>query len=257
MVGKKVPVAESIEISFSEPTETITTVSLATEINEDLTQDELDTLYGVGLLGIAEQEEAEAIATEVQAQLPELNPKQIELGLQFATKLLGEDYEIPSYKLADIQSQIIDWNIQRNNIDYDEASELDMYASEAKEEIDAEGNIDEIIDSLCDRFVVFTGSLAKSGYANKGLSEAMLINYEEYKKIPKRVKSLGYCFRKAMKECLAEINSREQDPIQAEEWAKNGASLKWEKNRSQNPDTLYKADYTKALICKDCDGKER
>lgn len=227
-----------------------------TEINEDLTQDELDTLYGVGLLGIAEQEEAEAIATVSIAQLPELNPKQIELGLQFATKLLGEDYEIPNYKLAEIQSQIIDWNIKRNNIDYDEASELDMYASEAKEEIDAEGDINEIIDSLCDRVVVFTGSLAKSGYANKGLSEAMLINYEEYKQIPKRVKSLGYCFRKAMKECLAEINSREQDPIQAEEWAKNGASGKWEKNRSQNPDTLYKADYTKALICKDCDGKE-
>ena len=227
-----------------------------TEINEDLTQDELDTLYGVGLLGIAEQEEAEAIATEVQAQLPELNPKQIELGLQFATKLLGEDYEIPNYKLAEIQSQIIDWNIQRNNIDYDEASELYMYASEAKEEIDADGVIDEIIDSLCDRFVVFTGSLAKSGYANKGLSEAMLVNYEEYKKIPKRVKSLGYFFRKAMKECLAEINSREQDPIQAEEWARNGASGKWLKNQNQSPDTLYKADYTKALICKDCGGKE-
>ena len=227
-----------------------------TEINEDLTQDELDTLYGVGLLGIAEQEEAEAIATEVQAQLPELNPKQIELGLQFATKLLGEDYEIPEYKLAEIQSQIIDWNIFRNNIDYDEASELDMYASEAQEEIDAEGDIDEIIDSLCDRTVLMVGALAKSGYANKGLSEAMLINYEEFKKIPKRVKSLGYCFRRAMKECLAEINSREQDPQQAKDWAENGASSKWEKNRSQNPDTLYKADYSKALLCKDCDGKE-
>ena len=227
-----------------------------TEINEDLTQEELDTLYGVGLLGIAEQEEAEAIATEVQAQLPELNPKQIELGLQFATKLLGEDYEIPNYKLADIQSQIIDWNIFRNNIDYDEASELAMYASEAQEEIDAEGNIDEIIDSLCDRTVLMVGALAKSGYANKGLSEAMLVNYEEYKTIPKRVKSLGYCFRKAMKECLAEINSREQDPQQAKDWAENGASSKWEKNRSQNPDTLYKADYSKALLCKDCDGKE-
>lgn len=219
MAYKKVPVIESVEVSFSEPTETLSTLSVAT-------------------------------------QLPDLNPKQIELGLQFATKLLGEDYEIPAYKLADIQSQIIDWNIKRNNIDYDEASELAMYASEAQEEIDAEGNIDEIIDSLCDRFVVFTGSLAKSGYANKGLSEAMLVNYEEYKKIPKRVKSLGYCFRKAMKECLAEINSREQDPIQAEEWAKNGASSKWEKNRSQSPDTLYKADYTKAVICKDCGGKE-
>ncbi len=210
--------AESVEISFSEPTETM--------------------------------------VTEVQAQLPELNPKQIELGLQFATKLLGEDYEIPNYKLAEIQSQILDWNIFRNNIDYDEASELAMYASEAKEEIDAEGHIDEIIDSLCDRAVVFTGSLAKSGYANKVLSEAMLVNYEEYKTIPKRVKLLGYCFRKAMKECLAEINSREQDPQQAKDWAENGASSKWLKNKSQNPDTLYKADYSKALICKDCDGKE-
>ena len=227
-----------------------------TEINEDLTQDELDTLYGVGLLGIAEQEEAEAIATEVQAQLPELNPKQIELGLQFATKLLGEHYEIPNYKLAEIQSQIIDWNIFRNNIDYDEASELAMYASEAQEEIDADGNIDEIIDSWCDRFVLMVGALAKSGYANKGLSEAMLVNYEEFKKIPTQVKSLGYCFRKAMKECLAEINSREQDLEQAKDWAENGASGKWEKNKSQNPDTLYKADYSKALICKDCDGKE-
>ena len=227
-----------------------------TEINEDLTQDELDTLYGVGLLGISEQEEAEAIATEAQTQLPELNPKQIELGLQFATKLLGEYYEIPSYKLADIQSQIIDWNLFRNNIDYDEASELDMYYSEAKEEIDAEGDIDEIIDSLCDRYTVFTGSLGKSGYANKGLSEAMLVNYEEFKKIPKRVKSLGYCFRRAMAECLAEINSREQDPVQAKEWAENGASGKWEKWQDQNPDTLYKADYSKALLCKDCDGKE-
>ena len=227
-----------------------------TEINEDLTQDELDTLYGVGLLGIAEQEEAEAIATEAQVLVPELNPKQIELGLQFATKLLGEEYEIPNYKLADIQAQIIDWNIFRNNIDYDEVNELDMYASEAKEEIDAEGDIDEIIDSLCDRYTVFTGSLAKSGYANKGLSEAMLVNYEEYKTIPKRVKSLGYCFRKAMKECLAEINSREQDPQQAKDWAENGASGKWEKFTQQSPDTLYKADYSKALICKDCDGKE-
>lgn len=219
MAGKKVPVVESVEISFSEPTETITTFS---------------------------------VAKEVPAQLPPLNPKQIELGLQFATKLLGEDYEIPNYKLADIQSQIIDWNICRNNIDYDEASELDMYASEAQEEIDAEGVIDEIIDSWCDRFVLMVGALAKSGYANKGLSEAMLINYEEFKKIPKRVKSLGYCFRRAMKECLAEINSREQDPQQAKDWAENGASSKWLKRLDQNPDTLYKADYSKALICKDC-----
>ena len=200
--------------------------------------------------------DSEPINTQSPEELPPLNPKQIELGLQFATKLLEEDYEIPNYKLAEIQSQILDWNIFRNNIDYDEASELAMYASEAQEEIDADGAIDEIIDSWCDRFVLMVGALAKSGYANKGLSEAMLVNYEEFKKIPKRVKSLGYCFRKAMKECLAEINSREQDLVQAKEWAENGASGKWLKNLSQDPTTLYKADYSKALLCKDCDGKE-
>ena len=59
-----------------------------------------------------------------------------------------------------------------------------------------------------------------------------------------------------MKGCLAEINSREQDLVQAKEWAENGASSKWLKNLSQDPTTLYKADYSKALICKDCDGKE-
>lgn len=232
--------AESVELSQISIAETPT---LDESPFKSFSKDEIDKiLTETSTLNLAKP----------QAQLPELNHKQVELGLQFATKLLGEDYEIPNYKLADIQSQIIDWNIFRNNIDYDEASELDMYASEAKEEIDAEGDIHEIIDSLCDRYTVFIGSLAKSGYANKGLSEAMLVNYEEFKKIPKRVKSLGYCFRKAMKECLAEINSREQDLVQAKEWAKNGASLKWLKNLSQDPTTLYKADYSKALICKDC-----
>ena len=67
---------------------------------------------------------------------------------------------------------------------------------------------------------------------------------------------MGFDNIKCNKEVFSEINSREQDPIQAEEWAKNGASLKWLKNQNQSPDTLYKADYTKALICKDCGGKE-
>ena len=215
----------------------------------------VDYLTEEEIEGGAYEVDSEPINTQSPEELPPLNPKQIELGLQFTTKLLGEHYEIPNYKLAEIQSQIIDWNIFRNNIDYDEASELDMYASEAKEEIDADGDMHEIIDANCDKFVLMVGALAKSGYANKGLSEAMLVNYEEFKKIPKRVKSLGYCFRRAMKECLAEINSREQDPQQAKDWAENGASSKWLKNLNQDPTTLYKADYSKALICKDCDGK--
>lgn len=190
--------------------------------------------------------------SEVLVESVELLPKQIELGLQLTTKLLGEDYEIPDYKLAGIQAQIIDWNIKRNNIEYAEASELDMYASEAQEEIDAEGAIDEIIDSLCDRYTLMIGSLAKSGYKGIALSEAMLVNYEEFRLIPERVKSLGYCFRKAMAECLMEINSRVQDPVQAADWAENGASSKWLKDLNQDPTTLYKADYSQALDCVEC-----
>ena len=227
-----------------------------TEVNEDLTQEELDTLYGIGLLGIAEQEEAEAVTPEAQAQLPKLNPKQIELGLQFTTKLMGEDYEIPNYKLAEIQSQIIDWNLCRNNINYDADSELDMALDELYREYEDAESDEQRIDALNDFYIIYTGTLAKSGMEEEELTPELLELYEEYKTIPERVKSLGYCFIKAMKECLAEINSREQDPQQAKDWAENGASGKWQKFTQQSLDTLYKADYSKALICKDCDGKE-
>ena len=185
-----------------------------------------------------------------------LLPKQIELGLQFTTKLLGEDYEIPTYKLAEIQSQIIDWNICRNNINYDADSELDMALDELYREYEDAESDEQRVDSLNDFYIVYTGTLAKSGMCGEELTPELLELWEEYKTIPKRVKSLGYCFRKAMKECLAEINSREQDPQQAKDWAENGASSKWQKRLDQNPDTLYKADYSKALLCKDCDGKE-
>ena len=185
-----------------------------------------------------------------------LLPKQIELGLQFTTKLMGEDYEIPNYKLAEIQSQIIDWNLCRNNINYDADSELDMALDELYREYEDAESDEQRIDALNDFYIIYTGTLAKSGMKGEELTPELLELYEEYKTIPKRVKSLGYCFRRAMKECLAEINSREQDLTQAKEWAENGASSKWLKRLDQNPDTLYKADYSKALLCKDCDGKE-
>ena len=184
-----------------------------------------------------------------------LLPKQVELGLQLTTKLMGEDYEIPNYKLAEIQSQIIDWNLYRNNINYDADSELDMALDELYREYEDAESDEQRIDALNDFYIIYIGTLAKSGMEGEELTPELLELYEEFKKIPKRVKSLGYCFRRAMKECLAEINSREQDLEQAKDWAENGASGKWEKNKSQNPDTLYKADYSKALICKDCDGK--
>ena len=59
---------------------------------------------------------------------------------------------------------------------------------------------------------------------------------------------MGYDMDKAMNEVVKEISSREQCPIQKEEWSKSGAIGKWKKDLNQNEDTLYKADFDKAKI---------
>ena len=59
---------------------------------------------------------------------------------------------------------------------------------------------------------------------------------------------MGYDMDKAMNEVVKEISSRVQDPIQKEEWSKSGAVGKWQKDLSQDKDTLYKADFDKAKI---------
>ena len=54
---------------------------------------------------------------------------------------------------------------------------------------------------------------------------------------------MGFDNIKCNKEVFSEINSREQDPKQKEEWLKSGAVGKWQKNRRQESCTLYKANY--------------
>ena len=57
------------------------------------------------------------------------------------------------------------------------------------------------------------------------------------------VTSLGYDFEKMTLEKIKVISSREQCPNQAKEWAENGASGKWEKNRLQDKNSIYKPDF--------------
>lgn len=59
------------------------------------------------------------------------------------------------------------------------------------------------------------------------------------------VELMGYDVYKTMDETILEISSREQDPIQKLLWEKVGASGKWNKNKEQDKDSLYKADYSK------------
>ena len=54
---------------------------------------------------------------------------------------------------------------------------------------------------------------------------------------------MGFDNIKCNKEVFSEINSREQNPIQKEQWEKFGAFGKWEKNERQESWTLYKANY--------------
>ena len=54
---------------------------------------------------------------------------------------------------------------------------------------------------------------------------------------------MGFDNIKCNKEVFEEINSREQDHIQKEQWEKFGAFGKWEKNKQQESRTLYKANY--------------
>lgn len=58
---------------------------------------------------------------------------------------------------------------------------------------------------------------------------------------------MGYDNIKCNNEVFKHINCRKQDPIQKEEWLKNGAIGKWQKDKHQKDWTLYKANYG---VCK-------
>ena len=64
------------------------------------------------------------------------------------------------------------------------------------------------------------------------------------------VEFLGYDFQKMMLEKIKVISSREQDPEQAKEWALNGASGKWEKNKLQDKATIYKPNFDSCKVVK-------
>ena len=79
-------------------------------------------------------------------------------------------------------------------------------------------SVDDTIDAIQDIQVFSVNETELMGYNNE------MCNYEVFK----------------------EINSREQDPIQKEQWSKFGSSGKWMKNKNQKESTMYKADYSRS-----------
>ena len=115
-----------------------------------------------------------------------------------------------------INNRIEAFNRQRGLLDeFNRNVELAMLEEELREFKDAP-NRHELIDVLDDIIVVATGALFKLGI-DPDLS---------------------------MLETLTEIESRRQNPIQADNWLRNGSNgEKWLKDKNQCPETLYQADY--------------
>lgn len=110
-----------------------------------------------------------------------------------------------------VLDQIVNWNIDRNLKEYDYDTQNLMLQEELDEFCKAANYNDEYeqVDALADIIVVATGALYK----------------------------LGYDPTEALKETLKEISSRKGKI--------NSDSGKWEKDREQDPSTLYKAVYKK------------
>lgn len=183
-------------------------------------------------------------------------------------RLLGEPYEPldEASEYYNIQSDIIAWNVNRNNTTFNSENELAMIDSEATEAmiglatylngIDDEDEetttkgLYEYLDGLCDTYVVVTGTLAKSGRVGVSLSGELYDWAIDYFNIPEMVEKVGFDFTKCMQETIKEISSRKQDPAQAEAWHTKGVRVgeKWLKDKNQDPKTLYKADYSKCKL---------
>lgn len=194
-----------------------------------------------------------------------LNPKQEQLGKIYDMMILGLPYETFNYPIFKVEEDILKWNLVRGNIDFDSVASADLYEEEmieyelAKELFEEAEDCSEkkpalyaMVDAECDKFVVMTGILAKSGRASvvAPLMLDLATMYQDYKFIPKRLKELGFNFVKCMEETLMEINSREQDVEQKARWEAGDKveGEKWLKNVQQDPDTLYKADYEKCRL---------
>jgi len=136
------------------------------------------------------------------------------------------------------QASLKKWREDRNIGKQSHEVFTSMIAEELQEYQVAVTNDDwhEQVDAICDQIVLTTNHLAHypdREDLKKSLDTLLTLD----------LPNLGIVPDLAMKQCLKEISSRVQDPVQAEDWKVNGPSGKWQKDRNQDPSTLYKADY--------------
>ena len=182
--------------------------------------------------------------------LLKVEAEQEALGKVFRALRDGTEFEHPKdIAYYNIKFAILKWNVERNNFGFNADNEILMLTEEADEAEDTD-DINEFIDGRGDEFVVMTGALAKSGSVGVPFNDELVAWYGRYIKIPKELEANGYHFEKAMKEVLKEINSRKQDSEQKKRWEKDGVTVgeKWQKSKTQDPTTLYKANFSSCKI---------
>lgn len=167
------------------------------------------------------------------------------------------------------QDQLTIWRKERNLVTPSDA--FISMVDEEIEELALAASMDETIDALCD-IIVLTENQAKlegssidystrlspiclSSLPSILLKHALLgYSYGEdntsafqelYNIAYTFISYYGYLPELAMRETVLEISSRQQSPAQALDWSTNGPSGKWLKDKSQDPTTLYTADYSK------------
>ena len=116
--------------------------------------------------------------------------------------------------------EIVKLNQTRYGTDFNGDTAVAKLKEELQELVDgiATNNTNEIVDALSDTIVIATGELTK----------------------------LKYNPELVLKQTVKEISSRQQDPEQAKAWAAGNKQPgeKWNKDKSQDPSTLYTADYS-------------
>ena len=116
--------------------------------------------------------------------------------------------------------EIVKLNQTRYGTDFNGDTAVAKLKEELQELVDGiiTNNTDEIVDALSDIIVIATGELTK----------------------------LKYNPELVLKQTVKEISSRQQDPEQAKAWAAGNRQPgeKWNKDKSQDPSTLYTANYS-------------
>ena len=117
--------------------------------------------------------------------------------------------------------EIVKLNQTRYGLDFNGPKAIEKLHEEIIEELAPailSNDVEEIVDALADTVVISVGELTK----------------------------LKYNPELVLKQTVKEISSRQQDPEQAKAWAAGNRQPgeKWNKDRSQDPSTLYIADYS-------------